>query len=156
MSAPRHQALAETGGAALAAAMGTGSWAAARSGLAQLFARHEPAARAAIEAQLDANAAAIARVRDGEHARRLLAELWRLELAGLLDRRPAASADLAIWASSTRAALPPSSQAWTQTNTAHYHGIVHAVLLGNQYNHYMDSPLSPPGNQDCAGSEAGS
>src|SRR5581483_9272505 len=62
-------ALAEAGGSALVGAMATDAWQATRSGVARLFGRDGSARRAAIEAQLDGNAALVAQAEDPDEVR---------------------------------------------------------------------------------------
>lgn len=126
--------------ATLTTAMGSDAWQGARSGIGELFARHDPELAPAVAAELDASAAMLARADHVVRVRELLGELWRLELTRLLSRAPAAAADLATWAAAVRAELPAPARVWNQTNLAEDHGIVNAVLNGNQYVHFMDSP----------------
>jgi hypothetical protein len=143
MPAEEELTLARAAGATLVMAMMNGTWDSARAGIASVFMRHDPDVWASVEGQLDANAALMKRSGDVARTRLLLAELWQLEFGGLLARNPGAAEDLAVWAISTQASLPGTSQVWTQTNTAHDHGVINAVLHGNQYNHYMDSTEGP-------------
>jgi hypothetical protein len=145
MSAAEQLLLAKEAGATLVAAMTGDAWDSARSGIGLLFTRHDPDTWAAVEAQLDSNAALMKRSVDPERTRLLLSEIWRLEFSGLVSRSPAAAGDLAAWVTSARDDLPKASRVWTQTNTARDHGVINAVLHGDQHIHYMDSP--PMGNE---------
>jgi len=87
-------ALAAEGGTAVAAAMTTGAWPAARNGIIRLFSLHGLHRPAVIRAQLDGGAALMELASQRDLARKGLASLWELELALLLKENPAAEAEL--------------------------------------------------------------
>jgi hypothetical protein len=89
-----RSALAAEGGAAVAAAMTTGAWPAARNGIIRLFSLHGLHRPAVIRAQLDGGAALMELASQRDQARKGLASLWELELALLLKENPAAEAEL--------------------------------------------------------------
>ncbi|MFF9763262.1 MULTISPECIES: hypothetical protein [Streptomyces] len=138
------QTLAMVGATTIVAAMATDAWATARDRAAELFHRRSPDRQADIEAQLDANAALVARAEDGERARGALIGLWQLELEGFLARHPDAAGDLSALAAEIQAVLPAAQQQWVQNNTARDHGVVNAVQHGAQHNYYMDATSARP------------
>ncbi len=87
-------ALAAEGGTAVAAAMTTGTWPAARNGIIRLFSLHGLHRPAVIRAQLDGGAALVELASQPDPARKGLASLWELELTLLLKENPAAEAEL--------------------------------------------------------------
>ncbi|MEN3539807.1 hypothetical protein AAH991_32185 [Microbispora sp. ZYX-F-249] len=103
-------ALAASGGAALAEAMATDAWQAARNGMARLFGRQGSQRQAAIEAQLDGNVVLVERASDPARARRRLMSLWEEELVQLLDEHPEAEADLRELITHIHDALPSAQQ----------------------------------------------
>jgi hypothetical protein len=141
---PVIEALAMTGATTVVAAMATDTWSTAREGIAKLFRRRSPDRQAAIEAQLDANAALVVQAQDTERARGALTGLWQLELEGFLTRHPDAADELGTLVAQIQAALPTAQQQWVQHNTARDHSLLNAVQHGTQHNYYMDSPVSRP------------
>jgi hypothetical protein len=87
-------ALAAHGARALAAAMSTGVWPAARNAMIRLFSVRGLHHQAAVRAQLDGGATLVQLAGDPGLARRGLVSLWELELALLLKEHPEAEAEL--------------------------------------------------------------
>ncbi|WP_329166124.1 hypothetical protein OG709_12795 [Streptomyces sp. NBC_01267] len=145
-------ALAEAGAAAVVAAMATDVWQGTRSAVLALFqrtdrtGRADRARRAAIEAQLDGNAALVQRavLPDADEIRRSLFGFWALELAALLRRDPSCREALARLAAEVAAALPDDRRTFTfeQTNIVHGSGSVFAVQHGDQHA-YGTAPAEP-------------
>jgi hypothetical protein len=98
-------ALASAGGAAVAAAMITDAWPAARNGIIRLFRLHGLHRPAVVRAQLDGGAALVELAGQPDMARKGLASLWELELALLLKEDPAAEAELRQFVAEIGAAL---------------------------------------------------
>jgi hypothetical protein len=110
--------LAGAGGSALVGAMATDAWQAARSGIGRLFSRGGPARQAAIEAQLDGNAALVAGAADADRARKSLVPVWQMELEGLLREYPEVEEELRAVVARVLQTLPAPPQSWVQTNIA--------------------------------------
>jgi hypothetical protein len=131
--------LAGAGGTALVGAMATDAWQATRSGVARLFGRGGSARQAAIEAQLDGNAALVAQARDPEEVRASLVPVWRLQLEALLGEHPDVVEELRALVAQVREALPAPQQSWVQTNIARdqasqnivQHGTLHVYPGGS-------------------------
>lgn len=128
--------LAEAGAAAVVTAMATDLWQGARDTVLGLFRRDERGHRAAIEAQLDGNAALVREAEAPDDVRRTLFGLWTLELEALLRRDPSCLDPLARLAAGIDAALPDGRgdflrEHLEQTNTAHDFGTVVAVQRGD-------------------------
>jgi hypothetical protein len=134
------EVLAMTGAATIVAAMATDAWATARDHAVELFRRHRSERQAVIEAQLDGNAVLVAQAGDAERARAALIGLWQVELETFLTRHPDSAGEVRTLTSRIQAALPAAQTHWVQHNTAHGHGIVNAVHVGEQHNIFMDSP----------------
>lgn len=98
--------LATAAGTAIASAMATDTWRAARAGLARIFRRRDAAERAAIEAQLDRNNTQVERAGDATEMRRRMSESWRLELQTMLEESPELAQELQALILSVEAALP--------------------------------------------------
>lgn len=135
MLAETLAALAGAGGTALVAAMATDAWQATRSGVARLFGRGGPDRQTAVEAQLDGNAALVARAEDPDEVRQTLAPVWRLELAALLREHPDAEDELRTLVAQIRQALPAPQQAWVQTNIAGGQATQYNVQHGDMHVH---------------------
>ncbi len=138
-------ALAEAGGSALVGAMATDAWQATRSGVARLFGRDGSARRAAIEAQLDGNAALVAQAEDPDEVRASLVPVWRLQLEALLREYPDVVEELRVLVGQARESLPASQQAWVQTNIAHDRATQNIVQHGTLHVH--------PGEQSPTGGD---
>ncbi|MFF7655741.1 hypothetical protein ACFZCY_38965 [Streptomyces sp. NPDC007983] len=128
------------GGTTVVGAMATDSWIAARGGVARLFRRRGEDQQAAIEAQLDNNAALVARADDAERVRQSLLPVWLLELESLLDQHPDAVDELRELISEVQKRLPETQRAWVQNNVAKDGGQLFAVQGGNVIVHQ-----APPG-----------
>ncbi|MDQ4093618.1 MAG: hypothetical protein M3143_09535 [Actinomycetota bacterium] len=111
-------AVARAGGTVLVAAMATGGWQATRSGIAGLFNYRGPVMQAAIELQLDAQAALVSRTGNPDEVREVLAAVWRLELTALLRHHPEAKGQLRTLVVQVWEALPTPQQTWVRTNIA--------------------------------------
>ncbi|MGH4021218.1 MAG: hypothetical protein ACRDT0_18715 [Pseudonocardiaceae bacterium] len=135
MLAEALAALAEAGGTALVGAMATDAWQTTRSGVARLFGRDGSARQAAVEAQLDGNAALVAQAEDPDEVRQSLAAVWRLELAALLRHNPGAEDELRALVAQIREALPAAQQMWVQTNNARDQATQYNVQHGNLHVH---------------------
>jgi hypothetical protein len=98
--------------------MATDAWQATRSGVARLFGRGGSDQQTAIEAQLDGNAALVARARDPDEVRQSLVPVWRLQLEALLSEHPEVLEELRSLVAQVREALPAPQQTWVQTNIA--------------------------------------
>jgi tetratricopeptide (TPR) repeat protein len=127
--------LAEVGGTALVGAMATDAWQATRSEVAQLFGRGGLARQAAIEAQLDGNAALVAQARDPDEVRQSLVGVWRLQLEALLGEHPDAVEELSALVAKVREALPAAQQTWVQTNIARDQATQNIVQHGTLHVH---------------------
>jgi hypothetical protein len=127
--------LASAGGTALVGAMATDAWQATRSGVARLFGRGGPDRQAAIEAQLEGNAALVAQAQDPDQVRQSLAPVWRLELEALLRRYPEVEAELRVLVKQVREALPAPQQTWVQTNIARDQATQNIVQHGTLHVH---------------------
>ncbi|MEV6373622.1 hypothetical protein [Micromonospora musae] len=134
--------LATNGGAALAAAMATDAWQAARDGTARLFGREGTHRQAAIGAQLDDSVVLVERAADREHARQVLVPLWQMQLIRLLEDHPEAEAELRELITHIHEALPALQQQWVQrqVNIAHDNSVLLASLGGNVIYHQYPSP----------------
>ncbi|TVL89342.1 hypothetical protein [Streptomyces sp. SAJ15] len=119
------------GGTTVVGAMATDSWLAARGGVTRLFRRRGEDGQSAIEAQLDNNAALVARADDAERVRQTLLPLWLLELESLLDQHPDAADELRELVEEIRERLPAAERTWVQNNVAKDGGQVFAVQGGN-------------------------
>ncbi|MFF7122685.1 MULTISPECIES: hypothetical protein [unclassified Streptomyces] len=128
------------GGTTVVGAMATDSWTVARGGIAKLFGRRGEGRQAAIEAQLDNNAALVVRADDAERVRQSLLPVWQLELESLLGEHPDAAGELRELIDEIRRQLPETQRAWVQNNVAKDGGQVFAVQGGNVVVHQ-----APPG-----------
>ena len=121
------QELVVAGGSAVVGAMATESWTVVREKVVRLYRHRGEGELAAVEAQLDGNAALVTRSADVERVRQSLAELWTLEFERLLDERPEAADELGALVE--RIGVQGGSR--TQTNIARDNGRVFASLGGN-------------------------
>ncbi|MFF8815414.1 hypothetical protein [Streptomyces pactum] len=142
--------LAEAGAAVVVTAMATDLWQSTRDAVLGLFRRADRSRRAAIEAQLDGNAALVAEAETPEEVRRALFGFWALELAALLRRDPSCREGLARLAAAADGAFPDARWAFAgrQTNTARDFGTVFAVQGGDLHTHPAGpgGPAGPPGS----------
>ncbi|MGW2699855.1 hypothetical protein [Streptomyces sp. NPDC001340] len=127
------------GGTTVVGAMATDSWTVARGGIARLFGRRGEGQQAAIEAQLDNNAALVVRADDAERVRQSLLPVWQLELESLLGEHPDAADELRELIGEIRQQLPETQRAWVQNNVAKDGGQVFAVQGGNVIVHQAPS-----------------
>jgi hypothetical protein len=150
MLAEALSALAAAGGTALVGAMATDAWQTTRDGIGRLFGRGDTGRRTVIEAQLDEDAETVAHTEDAEReqARQELVLVWRRRLVQLLEEQPDTEAGLRDLIARVQAALPPSEQAWVQTNIAHG-GNLFAVQGGSQKINYHGSAA----RRDASGAE---
>ncbi|RKN11447.1 hypothetical protein [Streptomyces radicis] len=138
-------ALAAAGAVALVAAMATDLWQGTRNAFAALLNRRAGRrALAAVEAQLDNNAALVRDAEAPAEVRRALLAFWTLELEGLLRRDPACREPLDVLVREAREAArgplagggeghrAPARPHLEQTNTARDSGTVFAVQGGDQ------------------------
>lgn len=125
------QELVVAGGSAVVGAMATESWTAAREGVMRLFRHRGEKELAAVEAQLDRNAALVTESADAERVRQGLTGLWTLEFERLLDEHPEAADELRALIERIGA----RGGVRIQTNIARDHGSVFASLGGNVINH---------------------
>jgi hypothetical protein len=127
--------LAEAGAAAVVTAMATDLWQETRSAVVALFRPADRRRRAALEAQLDGNAALVREAAEPEEVRRALLVYWSLELAALLRRDTAVSAALARLAAAAGPGPGGGARgpALRQTNTARDRASVFAVQHGTQH-----------------------
>jgi hypothetical protein len=125
------EALALTGATTVVAAMATNAWQAARAGTARLFRHDGPARQEAAAAQLEADAALVARAGNAERARRGLIPRWQLELEELLRDHGDAAGEVQALVREVRSLLPRAQQSWVQNNIARDHGQVFAAMGGN-------------------------
>lgn len=130
------QELVVAGGSAVVGAMATESWTVVREGVVRLFRHRGKEELAAVEAQLDGNAALVMQAADVERARQSLAELWTLEFERLLDERPEAADELGVLLERTGA----RGGMRIQTNIARDNGRVFASLDGNVIIHETPAP----------------
>lgn len=128
--------LAGAGGTALVGAMATDAWQATRSGVAGLFGRGGADRQAAIEAQLDGNAALVAQAGDPDEVRASLVAVWRLQLEALLREHPDVVEELRALVAQVRAALPAPQQTWVQTNIARDQATQNIVQHGTLHVHH--------------------
>ncbi|MFB7618020.1 hypothetical protein [Kitasatospora sp. NPDC056181] len=139
-------AVATAGSTALVGAMATDAWQTTRTGVLRLFGRGTPAADAEsgqetppgpgshialVAAQLDGDAALVARAEDTELARRSLLPGWQLRLQELLREHPELAGELGDLTERMRRSLPESEQRWVQHVVAHDHSQVFAAQGGN-------------------------
>lgn len=140
--------LAGAGGTALVGAMATDAWQATRSGVARLFGHGGAARQAAIEAQLDGNAALVAQAEDPDEVRQSLVPVWRLELEALLHQYPEVEEELRTLVVQVAKTLPASEHRWVQTNVARDQATQNIVQHGTLHIHPGSAgPTSgdPPG-----------
>uniref|UniRef100_A0AAU2JWW4 Uncharacterized protein n=1 Tax=Streptomyces sp. NBC_00049 TaxID=2903617 RepID=A0AAU2JWW4_9ACTN len=135
------------GGTTVVAAMATDSWTVARGGVARLFGRRGENQQAAIEAQLDNNAALVVRADDAERVRQALLPVWTLELESLVGQYPEAADELRELIGTIQEALPGTQRAWVQNNTAKDGGQVFAAQGGNVIVH--QAPPGQGGGEDA-------
>ncbi|WP_405793711.1 hypothetical protein [Streptomyces sp. NBC_01506] len=136
--------LASSGAGALAAAMATDAWQGARAGAVRLFRRRGDDGQAALEGQLDRQAALVQEADDADEARQLVQGQWQLEFAQLLREHPEAAAELNSLVEGIRSELPEPQQNWVQNITARDHATAYGVQGGN-VNHYHQAPRPTPG-----------
>lgn len=147
-------ALAEAGGSALVGAMTTDAWQATRSGVGRLFGRGGPARQAAIEAQLDGNAALVAHAQNPDEVRASLVPVWRLQLEALLRDYPDVVEELRMLVKQLRESLPASQQAWVQTNIASDQATQNIVQHGTLHVHPGERSQSGGDHTGIGGLEA--
>lgn len=152
-------ALATAGSTALVGAMATDAWQATRTGVLRLFGRAStglqddagarpgdgaapeeggaedvPAAEgriALVAAQLDGDAALVARADDTAAARRSLLPAWQLRVQELLREHPELAGELTDLTERMRRSLPEEEQQWVMHVVAHDHAQVFASQGGN-------------------------
>ncbi|MGW4895903.1 hypothetical protein ACWEQL_27155 [Kitasatospora sp. NPDC004240] len=148
-------ALATAGSTALVGAMATDAWQATRTGVLRLFGRASagapdatppdtapgedgpepvPAADgriALLAAQLDGDAALVARADDAAAARRGLLPGWQLRLQELLREHPELAGELNELTEQVRRSLPEGEQRWVMHVVAHDRSQVFAAQGGN-------------------------
>jgi hypothetical protein len=138
-------ALAMTGATTVVAAMATSAWQATRTGTARLFRHRGTTQQAAIEAQLDGDAAVVEEDQDPNGARQDLVGPWARRLAALLRERPEAETDLRALMDQVSRELPRAQQSWVMANIATNGGQVFAVQGGGSVNVQQAPPVpSPP------------
>lgn len=135
----------------MVAAMATDAWQTARSGVSRLFRRGDQAQQAAIEAQLESNAALVSQTESPERARRMLISVWQLQLEDLLRQFPDAGDELQSLVSQIKGELPESTQNWVQTLIAKDNATIFAAQGGNvNVNQWPEEPpqpvVDPPGD----------
>ncbi|WP_206432433.1 hypothetical protein, partial [Streptomyces sp. ADI92-24] len=152
-------ALATAGSAALVGAMATDAWQATRTGVLGLFGRSSTSSRdgtaaqpvggtapeeggteavpaadgriALVAAQLDGDAALVARADDTAAARRSLLPAWQLRVQELLREHPELAGELSDLTERMRRSLPEEEQQWVMHVVAHDHAQVFASQGGN-------------------------
>lgn len=125
--------LAQSGAAALVAAMATDVWRDTRNTVVGLFHRSGDDRGAAVEHRLDDDAALLRDAGAPDDVRRALSGYWSLELAALLRRDPSCGPLLAGLA----ATAGPGASVLRQTNTAQKGAAVFAVQQGTQHAHWQ-------------------
>ncbi|MEV1010400.1 hypothetical protein [Streptomyces sp. NPDC049881] len=126
--------LAEAGALAVVTTMATDLWHGTREAVLQLFRRGDPERGDAVAARLAEDAATVRDATVPDDARRALAGVWTVELAGLLLREPACRTALARLTADVGAALAGDGRAAStleQHNTARDSGTVYAVQHGD-------------------------
>ncbi|CAL9571502.1 hypothetical protein SUDANB145_04834 [Streptomyces sp. enrichment culture] len=140
--------LAQSGAAALVAAMATDVWQETRNTVVGLFRRSGDGRGAAVEHRLDDDAALLRDAGAPDDVRRILSGYWSLELAALLRRDPSCGPLLAPLA----AAAGPGASVLRQTNTARDGAAVFAVQQGTQHAHWAPRTGDrPPETDDTSG-----
>ncbi|WP_338933179.1 hypothetical protein WEB32_34320 [Streptomyces netropsis] len=138
------EAIAIAGATTLVAAMATDTWQATRNGVARLLGRRDQAQEAAVEAQLDSNAALVAGAEDAERARQVLVPVWQLQLGQFLQQHPDAADELKGLIDQIRGALPQAQKDWAQK-------VQNNVVRGGQGFFVQDGNLNvhqgPPSQQ---------
>ncbi|MEY9908319.1 hypothetical protein ABIA35_004552 [Catenulispora sp. MAP12-49] len=128
--------LAAAAAATLVTAMATDTWTGVRDTVAKLF-RRRRRGRAAerIEAELDADAAAVARAAEPDAARRALLGRWTLEFAALLNDDPDCLVPLAELVVAYSSDLGENRRVFlaNQTAAAHEYATVFAVQHGDMH-----------------------
>ncbi|MFF1907205.1 hypothetical protein [Kitasatospora sp. NPDC058218] len=152
-------ALATAGSTALVGAMATDAWQATRTGVLRLFGRAHTGLRdgtvaqpddgtapegggpetmpaadgqiALVAAQLDGDAALVARAGDAAAARRSLLPGWQLRLQELLRAHPELAGELTELTERMRRSLPADEQRWVMHVAAHDHAQVFAAQGGD-------------------------
>ncbi|MEY9935436.1 hypothetical protein ABH926_010118 [Catenulispora sp. GP43] len=130
--------LAAAAAATLVTAMATDTWTGVRDKVAKLF-RRRRRGRAAqrIEAELDADAAAVARAAEPDAARRALLGRWTLEFSALLNDDPECRVPLAELVVAYASDLSEDQRVFLtyQTAVAHDYATVFAVQHGDMHLH---------------------
>ena len=139
-------ALAGAGAMALVEAIATDTWQAARTGFAGLFGRDGDSRRSAIAAQLDEDAATVARAGGTEvdQVRQELLPVWQRRLVQLLEQHPEAEAELRELVTTVNEGLPADRRGWVQTNIARDNSTLFAVQDGQLHYHQAPPGQLPP------------
>jgi hypothetical protein len=130
--------LAQQGAIALVAAMATGAFQAARSGIGRLFGRLGRERQTAVEAQLDDEETLVAQADSAgrDEVREALVPAWGLKLARLLKDQPAAEQELRELLAQIQAVLPNSQQQWVQNIIASGSGSSAYGTMFGDVHHY--------------------
>src|SRR5262249_29384510 len=101
------------GGAAIAQAIGTDAWTAAKQGMARIFGRRDEQRGREIEAELDRSSARLQGLSGADLTRELIDQeaVWRTRLEDLLRDDPEAAASLAEMIGQLLPAAAPASSA---------------------------------------------
>ncbi|MGW7410329.1 hypothetical protein ACWGI9_42820 [Streptomyces sp. NPDC054833] len=140
--------LAQTGGAAIVAAMTTDAWQTARIRTVQFFQRRGRDPRE-IEGQLDRSVARV--TREGtEAAREGQVTRWREDLEDLLHERPDATDELQTLIDQINRALPQPQQQWVQRYNITARDNSKVNVAGRDVNEYAASidQVRPPHRAD--------
>ena len=98
-------------------AMATDGWESLKGRLARILGRGQPEQTAAIEAQLEASQAELARAPESElpSAQAIHAEMWKRHLTKLLEDRPEVWPEVRAWIETVQASTATSTGPVTQT-----------------------------------------
>lgn len=144
--------LAQQGAISLVAAMATGAFQAARSGIGRLFGRLGQERQTAVEAQLDDQEDLVAQADSAgrDEVRKALAPVWGLKLARLLKDQPAAEHELRELLAHIQTTLPNAEQQWVQNIIASGAGSSAYGAMFGDVHHYDLAGKQVPSASDLA------
>lgn len=135
--------VAGAGGSALAGAVATDAWNAARGGLSKLFGRGGDRRAELAGRWADETAAAIEVADDRPAALEREARTWQQRFADLLEEFPEAAEDLRKWAEQVRSELPAAQQSFVNNFLARDNSTQYNAPGGNMTIHHHHPGAGP-------------
>ncbi|MFI7492948.1 hypothetical protein ACIBXA_31705 [Micromonospora echinaurantiaca] len=135
--------VAGVAGSALAGAVATDAWNAARGGLSKLFGRGGERRAELAGRWADETAAAVDVADDRSTALEREARTWQQRFSDLLEEFPEAAEDLREWATQVRSELPAAQQSFMNTFLAQHNSTQYNAPGGNMTIHHHHPGARP-------------